>query len=203
MAECSGCGENGMFLKLNNEGLCKACQALMESSSVHFSRVEREFVRTQDDGIRIGGIRSSIESLSSGNLYIAAMYAISAKSYDLAEKLLTLSEQKAENIVTLHFCYNTWIDLLYKQREDLKCLARCIEYCKKDIVMYPKLCKDLFFADQEVHIPSFERLAIIYEKQGDLRAAASINELAISYKTIMFREKYQKRLDKVRAKMNK
>ena len=114
---------------------------------------------------------------------------------------MTLSEQRADNIVNLHFCYNHWIEYSYKQREIPAFLDLCIKYCKKDIELFPQLEKDTFFRGHETHIPSFERLAIIYEKQGDYENAAKINTMALSYKTIMYHDKYEKRLEKVKKKL--
>lgn len=91
--------------------------------------------------------------------------------------------------------------MLYKQRDVPEKLNQCIEYCKKDIALYPAFDKDnrLRYGENDtLHIPSFERLAIIYEKSGDIENAIRINELALSYENIAKHDSYQKRLDKLR-----
>lgn len=133
---------------------------------------------------------------------IAAHFA-SAKNYLLAEKLATLSESVAQNAIERHYCYNLWIDLLYKQRDNQEKLSLCIEYCEKDIASYPDFdrANRAIHGNTALHIPSFERLAIIYEKSGDYENAAKINTLALSYPYIAKQEHYQKRLDKVKSKI--
>ena len=76
----------------------------------------------------------------------------------------------------------------------------CIEYCKKDIELFPKF-KDAWIKKEEAsakrlnkvfpdYIPreiglpfisSFRRLAIVYEQQGKIEDAIKVCKLAISY----------------------
>lgn len=147
-----------------------------------------------------------------------AVWAKSAKKYELAEKLLKEAEKrtgfkkeklacsndkglntsnssnaKYREIIDKHFTYNHYIELYYKQRDKgPEYLEKCIEYCKKDIELFPKF-KDAWIKCEvtkeekaagytfNLRIPSFERLAIIYEKQGKIDEAIEICKKAIEY----------------------
>lgn len=136
---------------------------------------------------------------------------------DLSKKeksLLTLEEITQHDPVELHYAYIYLLDLYYKQRSvKAGALERCIDYCQKDIAMYPLFIKiyadhrvfelrknqALFKSDRDeyeryensinetlssppkIGMPSFKRLAIIYEKQGKYNEAISICEKAIEY----------------------
>lgn len=132
-----------------------------------------------------------------------------AKKYELAEKLLKEAEKRTaleekdpdksnnnadyEKIIDRHFTYNQYIELYYKQRDKgPEYLEKCIEYCKKDIELFPKF-KEAWIKCEvtkeekaagytfNLRIPSFERLAIIYEKQGKIDEAIEICKKAIEY----------------------
>lgn len=90
-------------------------------------------------------------------------------------------------------------------------VERCAEYCRRDIDLFPafkeawineerksllKMSRDPFYTAEErkryraeakkeipfnLHIPSFARLAIIYEKQGRFDEAIKVCDMAISY----------------------
>ena len=131
-----------------------------------------------------------VNALSSVELQCKAEFCISDKRYDLAERLSQQVEKKAKNIIDLHFCYNTWINLTYKQREDTHYLNLCIEYCKKDISMFSEF-KRAYLIEYpsptgflDIILPSFERLCIIYEKSGMIEEAIKLCELAILHKLI-------------------
>ena len=178
-----------------------------QSHTVEFTKEELSLIKNvpvmPGDQFNQHARKQSIYEQSSMYIQGIAAHFVSAKNYLLAEKLATLSESVAQNAIERHYCYNLWIDLLYKQRDNQEKLNLCIEYCKKDIASYP----DFDRANRAKHgntalrIPSFERLAIIYEKSGDYENAAHINALALSYPFIAKHENYQKRLDKVKAKI--
>ncbi len=104
--------------------------------------------------------------------------------YDFSERILALAESRVQNDVELHFCYNCWIKLLYDVPEKKGYLERCIAYCKKDIKLWDKVRKDKFFSDKITQVPSFERLAWIYERKGEYEKAMEIYKLALSYKEV-------------------
>ena len=138
--------------------------------------------------------------------------AIMKNDYASAEKYLTLAENASTNIIDLHYCYNSWIELTYKQRENPHYLNLCIEYCKKDIDMFPAFKKA--YAQENpallkdgillIRLPSFQQLAIIYEKQGEFQQAIEICEMAISYGlSDSTKGGFEGRLEKLRKKQMK
>lgn len=104
---------------------------------------------------------------------------------DISLKLLkkSLSLVNRENYTELHFIYTNLIKTLYKLRdEDPNYLDECINYCKKDIKLYEEKLKYIsFFKENNTHIPSFKRLAIIYEKQNKYEKAVEISKKALNY----------------------
>ncbi|MCF2651701.1 hypothetical protein [Anaeromassilibacillus senegalensis] len=178
-----------------------------QSHAVEFTKEESSLIKNipviPGDSFNQQARKQSIYEQTSMYIQGVAAHFVSMKNYLLAEKLATLSESVAKNAIELHYCYNLWIDLLYKQRDNLEKLNLCIEYCKKDIASYPDFdrANRVAHGNTALHIPSFERLAIIYEKSGDYENAAKINALALSYPNIAKHENYQKRLDKVKAKI--
>ncbi|MCL2223624.1 MAG: hypothetical protein FWB96_01505 [Defluviitaleaceae bacterium] len=108
--------------------------------------------------------------------------------YALTEKILSLSESKATDVIDLHFCYNHWIEFTYRARGAFPhYIDLCIAYCKKDMSMYEKFKKTTEHPNfqypygSNISFPSFQRLAIIHEKQGELMEAIEVCELAIKY----------------------
>jgi len=148
---------------------------------------------------------------SSGFLLNYSSRAISRKKYKLADKLLQEAIKRKTNNIDLHFTYNQLIDLCYERRDEgSEWLERCIEYCLKDIKIFPdfkreylseerarrvRLVESPFIDDKErqtrikevkdiafdLQIPSFHILATIYEEQGKYEEAIEICKLAINY----------------------
>jgi len=135
--------------------------------------------------------------------------------------------------IKLHYCYLSIINFAYKNRKHEYYLRMCMDYCKKDINIYPKfrdkyllglkreMDSSLDFKGSEryqelrkqnieriemmisgnrvdIGIPSFERLAIIFEKQGNIKEAIEVCELALSYN---IQGTFDKRLDKLMKKL--
>ncbi|WP_117168840.1 hypothetical protein [Paraliobacillus sediminis] len=91
------------------------------------------------------------------------------------------------NTVDLHFTYNELINVYYRQRDNWNhALDNCIECCEKDIELFPVFATKWKeeYGDSSPRIPSFERKAIIHEKQGEINKAIYITELAIKYNLI-------------------
>jgi tetratricopeptide (TPR) repeat protein len=140
-----------------------------------------------------------------------ATWAINAKRYDFAIEILNETLKRDSDKAGLHSIYNNLIDLCYKRRtENNIWLDKCIEYCKKDIKIFP-IFKNTYIENQreflkqlannkftslkereqllieaanprfDLRIPSFERLCIIYEKQKEYQKALETCELALSY----------------------
>ena len=116
-------------------------------------------------------------------LMLKTEYAIKDKNFELAQKLLDKALEYNKDPESLHFIYNNLIKLYYKQRDDEKFLNKCIEICKKDIELYEdKLIKmDTDVINEDTKIPSFQRLAIIYENKGEYKKAIDICKKAIKY----------------------
>ena len=125
-----------------------------------------------------------------------------SKDPSFAEMVLlkALSSQD-DNPLNRHFVYNHLIDLLYKQRDKRPdAIDLCIKYCLEDIqrieafkVAYIKeyegiqgnLIASGYKSQKDRYevklpsIPSFDRLRIIYEKQGRFREAIQVCSKAI------------------------
>ncbi|WP_049904096.1 tetratricopeptide repeat protein, partial [Halococcus agarilyticus] len=104
--------------------------------------------------------------------------AVGQKDYEFAEMVLASALELDDGSVTdTHFIYNTLIDACYKQRNEREdAIEECIEYCKKDI----EIAQDFIDEFGEVPvIPSFKRLAIIYEKQKRYKDAIDVCNQAL------------------------
>ena len=121
-----------------------------------------------------------VETSQSSQEYLKGVgaTAANAKDYEFAEfVLLTALERNDGSVTSTHFTYNELIDVYYKQRDDRE---KCINYCKKDI----KIAEEFVTEFGEVpRIPSFKRLAIIYEKRGQYDKAIAVCEQALDIGT--------------------
>lgn len=131
--------------------------------------------------------------------------AMGEKNYDFSERLLGEALKYNPNPIDLHFIYNDYIDLYYKRRDEgEQWIDKCIGFCKRDIELFPKF-KEAWIEEKKrilefcyksgtisyeelnepidfiLSIPSFKRLAIIYEKRKLYDKAIEICKLAISY----------------------
>jgi len=132
--------------------------------------------------------------------------ALKDKEFELSQKLLDKALEYNKNAENLHFIYNSLIKLYYKQRDDEKFLNKCIEICKKDIELYEdKLIKmDTDVINEDTKIPSFQRLAIIYEKKGEYKKAIDICKKAIKYNLRdTSKAGFEGRLERLEKKLNK
>lgn len=127
---------------------------------------------------------------------------------DLQEKELLRQYKKAQaNVMDRHFALISLQNFYYKYRKvDKKYLQLCIDYCREDIELLPRVQTQHIKEEQENiqklapftskkllsqklstiepfkgTIPAFQRLAIIYEKQKDYAAAIDICMQAITY----------------------
>ena len=127
--------------------------------------------------------------------------AISENDYVFAEMvLLSALEFEDGSATSTHFTYTTLIDLYYKQRDDWEnAIENCIEYCRKDIAIADEFVGE--FGDVP-RIPSFKRLAIIYQKQGNHEAALDICDQALEIGTTDgTKGGFEGRKDRLRKKM--
>ncbi|EGL82061.1 Tetratricopeptide TPR_1 repeat-containing protein [Caldalkalibacillus thermarum TA2.A1] len=149
--------------------------------------------------------------IKSNTKWIEAMYYISKDPKKAERLLLESEKENSlktnsRQIIDLHFTYNHLIELYYKQRDKREdALDKCIHYCKLSIELYPEFEKaqieeDLQLIKNAYHfnpeemdkclkeykytkprVPAFERLAIIYEKQGKYKEAIDICDKALEY----------------------
>ena len=184
----------------------------MTTMKVSLSSEEKHYLDTVAVGLWSGGVQKpkDVNTLNANELLGKATFCISDKRYDLAERLLTLAEITANNIIDLHFVFNTWIELTYKQRENPHYLNLCIEYCEKDIEIFQEFraayLKQYPTHDRvlDIRLPSFKQLTIVYEKQGNIDEAIKLCELAISYNLKdSTKGGYKGRLEKLLKKQNK
>ncbi len=142
-------------------------------------------------------------------LWCLGVNALFSKDYSLSEKILMKALGVKGDILDKHSIYITLIKLYYRQRNILKgALEKCIYYCKEDIKNFPKFRKAWIKNEKKQglkkselyipRIPSFERLAIIYEKQGRLSEAIEVCRKAIEYK---LEEGFENRLKKLEKKV--
>ncbi len=136
------------------------------------------------------GTQSSSGS-SQGFLWGVGGNALRQKDYLVAEAvLLKALEVKDGNPIDRHFAYNYLIELYYKLRDDQPdAIEKCVKYCTEDIASIDAFIHASGQADCVLgisggnviipRIPSFERLAIIYEDRGDLHEAIRICKQAI------------------------
>ena len=146
-------------------------------------------MNTDPKNVDTGNISST--STSQKFLYPIGMNATSHKDYKIAETvLLKALEVPDSNPMDLHFVYNALIDLYYKQRDDRPdAINFCIDFCLLDInsieqfiALWHQQVKSLGIPDDKIEtprIPSFERLSIIYDKQGRFLEAIEICKKAI------------------------
>jgi len=140
--------------------------------------------------------------------------ALQNKDYDTAEKsLFKALESKDINPMDRHFTYLSLIELFYKQRNTQPdAINKCIKYCKEDIEHLEEFMEawkndELKIGRNEndiryPRIPSFQRLAIIYEKQGKIKEAIEICNMVLRYEKNNDYEKsdFEKRLTKLQKK---
>lgn len=128
--------------------------------------------------------------------------AASEKDYEFAEMVLLEALDREDGSATsTHFTYNELIDVYYKQRDDREdAIEKCIQYCKKDIEI-----ADEFVAEfgEVPRIPSFKRLAIIYERQERYADAIAVCDQTLEIGTTDgTKGGFEGRKDRLRNKLN-
>lgn len=174
----------------------------LEDWYLHLSEDTRQKIKTYsarpdevDKGTRLGTTQSAQSYLSTIGTYAAS------KDPGFAEFMFQYALMAPDdNPIDRHFVYNELIALLYKQREKRAgAIDLCIRYCLEDVERIgvfkaaykaqwdadlAAVMKDGYKSQSEYHefclphIPSFDRLRIIYEKQGKYREAISVVERA-------------------------
>ncbi|WP_433628382.1 tetratricopeptide repeat protein [Halomicrococcus sp. NG-SE-24] len=150
---------------------------------------QRQKLHQYSTSFDIGGEVNTLEQSVKKTPQTAQVYlngvgstAASEKEYEFAEMVLLSALEFDDGTATsTHFTYNELVDVYYKQRDDREdALEKCIKYCKKDI----EIASDFVNEFGEVpRIPSFKRLAIIYEKQSRYKDALEVCDQALEIGT--------------------
>jgi len=128
--------------------------------------------------------------------------AASEKDLEFAEMVLLEALDREDGSVTsTHFTYNELIDVYYKQRDDRDdAIEKCVQYCKKDIEIADKFVAEF---GEVPRIPSFKRLAIIYERQERYADAIAVCDQALEIGTTDgTKGGFEGRKDRLRKKLN-
>jgi tetratricopeptide (TPR) repeat protein len=217
------------------EGLIKAFGLIDFWNTL--SDEERVFIKEcYSKGLSLGGKRNP-EEIDSPNIkfgddsqsapnFLNAMakWAIQYKKYELAEKLAKEAEKRAKpqnesvkvfspvkphtrEYIDLHFSYNRYIEMYYKQRDKGEYyLNKCIEYCKRDLKILPFFLGEWLkeFGQPLPRILAIDRLRIIYEKQEKYQDATNICKLALKYGLEdNTKEGYKGHIERLNKKMSK
>ena len=149
---------------------------------------------------------SSARPLSYLGNYIG--WAVADHDYALADKIIEYCNKIYEKAtpVDKHFFLMGAADCYYKQRESREdALALVEKYHMMDVKLFPQykgpLVKDM--GGILPRIPSFQQLAIMYEKAGRYQDAIDICKLAMNYGlTDTTKSGYAGRLEKLQKKLN-
>ena len=149
---------------------------------------------------------SSARPLSYLGAYIG--WAVADHDYALADKIIEHCDKIYDKAtpVDKHFYLMGAADCYYKQRESREdALALAEKYHMMDVKLFPQykgpLIKDM--GGILPRIPSFQQLAIMYEKTGRYQDAIDICKLAMNYGlTDTTKSGYAGRLEKLQKKLN-
>lgn len=148
---------------------------------------------------QIDGTKQKVKTnLSSSDfLYNIGVRLANKKNYLLAEKFLLETLNKEKNLNRRHEILTTLIDVYYKQRDSREdAIDKCVHFCLKDIKLVQKI------QQKEQEIPSFKRLAIIYETREKFNEAIKISELALKFGlSDGTKNGYKGRIDKLKTKL--
>lgn len=145
-------------------------------------------IRESKNVVGIGGGEANLldkKMLSSGSMtqqdFLADVVKHAAKEGDIqfAEEVLSKAlSANGRHIENEHFMYNELIKAYYKERNNRDdAIEKCIEYCKSDISIVDEFLSS--WDGDPPRIPSFKRLAIIYENRGKYEEATEICDKAI------------------------
>ena len=134
-------------------------------------------------------------------------WAVSDKRYDIADKLIYFGEQYInEGLIDAHFFLQAAAECYYKQR-DIRddALDLCIRYCQRDVELFPRYRVPMEKEYGEIpRITTFQKLAVIYEKQKMYDKALEICQMALSYGlTDSTKGGYAGRIEKIQKKIGK
>lgn len=174
-----------------------------KSTGISFSKKEQQYFCTVANSWPFKSLRSKrIIDLEPRSLHGLESYAFADKMYDFCRRLLLLQEARTDNPIDMHYCYLSWIELLYRQIDDINNLNLCEEYCKKDIELWKNIRTDDFFRDKKTYVPSFHRLEHIYEITGRYSEAIDLLEYSINDSMQKYNESWIKKYKKLKETEN-
>ncbi len=136
-----------------------------------------------------------------------ACWAIKEAHWELAEKILSYCEKADGSLVDYHFLYLNVSECYFSQIKKYEpAIDKAIEFCKKDIDLFPQFREPLMieFDGELPRIPSFQTLAMCYEKQGKYQEAIDVCKLAIAYGiTDATKTGFEGRIRRLEKKMRK
>ncbi|WP_226671513.1 hypothetical protein [Metabacillus litoralis] len=133
-----------------------------------------------DDPKSFAETKRSVYGFLLGN----ASWAMEAKEYDLAEKLLIEVVERTNNIFIMHRSYKELVIMHNKLRKENECsLYKCIEYAKLQIELAPLLFQEAMKNGTEPpRIPAFKILRAVCEEEGIIEEYEDILTVEQQYK---------------------
>lgn len=109
---------------------------------------------------------------------------------------------ESKDNIDLHFAYMTASEFYYKHREFDGNIEKSELYANYDIKLFPNLYEDLLGEFNRIpSLPSFNRLTIILEKANRIEEAIKICLIATKFTNESEKEKFEKKLLKLRKKL--
>lgn len=153
------------------------CEALI--------RYDRSGLGSSPDSSPIEGDFSNPRATKLAYLHGQISWAIADHNYALAEKIIEYCDRiyETSNPVDKHFYLMSAGDCYYRQRESRQgALELAEQYYMKDVMLFPQYKKPLLDEIGNMpRIPSFQQLAILYEKAGRYQEAIDICKQALDY----------------------
>ena len=168
---------------------------------------ERQLILNESSESPIEGEVISTTFSQISYLSIYACWAIKEAHWELAEKILSYCEKADGSLIDFHYFYLRISDSYYSQIKQYEpAIDKAIEFCKKDIDLFPQFKEPLMneFNGELPRIPSFQTLAMCYEKQGKYQEAIDVCKLAIEYGlTDSTKTGFEGRITRLEQKMKK
>ena len=153
------------------------CEALI--------RYERSGLGAAPDSSPIEGDYFNPMATQLNYLHGNLSWAIADHNYDLADKIIEYCNKIYESAKPMdkHFYLMVVADYYYKQRDiRQEAFELAEQYHLKDVKLYPQYEKTMMDMFGSIpRIPSFQQLAIMYEKTGRYQEAIDICQLALKY----------------------
>lgn len=141
--------------------------------------------------------------------YLSSMigWAVSEKNFDLADKIINAGNTlviDSTMLLDAHYFWQEAAECYYKQRDIRSdAIDLTIRFCQTDVKMFPEYRKPMMKEFGCIpRITTFQRLAIIYEKDKQYAKAIEICKLAIKYElSDSTKGGYPARIEKLEKKL--